>query len=45
MTQYYPKRLTKRDRQVACICMCHEQVPATEHGQGEPCPCKTGGFK
>lgn len=35
---YFPRRLTSRDRQV--LCMCHESGPATEHGQGEKCPCK-----
>lgn len=42
-TEYFPKRLTRRDRQVVCQCMCHEAGPATEHGPGEKCICKTGG--
>jgi len=40
---YFPKHLSAHDRAINCICMCHEQGPATEHGQSERCPCKTGG--
>lgn len=43
-TIYYPKRLFSRDRQINCQCMCHESGPATEHGPGEKCPCKVGGW-
>lgn len=39
---YYPRRLTQKDRQVNCNCLCHERV-VTEHGEG-PCFCKVGGW-
>ena len=44
MADYFPGRLTRHDRQVACHCLCHERAAGvTEHLPGEQCICKTGG--